>query len=262
VKRAKHAAAATAFLTVAVSGTMAQAAFHLWTFTEFFSNEDGSVQFVELHSPANNEHFADGAEIRSTSTGQVFTFPGDLSSSQTANRHLLIATADFGSLPGGVTPDYTLPESFFDSDGDTVSLFSPLFGEFHSRTFSSVPIDGVTSRHFPSNTLAENSPTNFDGATGSVDLTAPPSFPADFDGDGDVDADDLTQWHNDFAQNSGSDADGDGDSDGHDFLAWQRQFGSGQASAAVSVPEPASWVLLTATVICMLWSRTSGSVTM
>ena len=68
---------------------------------------------------------------------------------------------------------------------------------------------------------------------------------ADFDGDLDVDGDDLSRWAGDFG-GSGADADGDGDSDGADFLAWQRQFGNGIASAASSqgVPEPATSVLL------------------
>ena len=66
------------------------------------------------------------------------------------------------------------------------------------------------------------------------------AFTADFDLDGDVDADDLTQWQGDFGPNANSDADGDGDSDGFDFLTWQQQFGSGAPllAASRSVPEP------------------------
>lgn len=74
-----------------------------------------------------------------------------------------------------------------------------------------------------------------------------PFFPiilGDFDGDGDVDGDDLNQWEGDFGLNGDSDADGDGDSDGEDFLAWQQNFGIGTLSAPAAVPEPASWLLL------------------
>jgi hypothetical protein len=73
-----------------------------------------------------------------------------------------------------------------------------------------------------------------------------PLFTADFDMDGDVDADDLTQWQGDFGMNADSDADADGDSDGADFLAWQQQLGSGLPSvaAAAVVPEPAAVLLL------------------
>ena len=73
-----------------------------------------------------------------------------------------------------------------------------------------------------------------------------PIYSADFDLDGDVDGDDLTQWEGDFGVNDLSDADGDGDSDGADFLAWQQQLGSVPTVAAASaVPEPRAILLLT-----------------
>ena len=110
----------TMLAIAAIAAQTSWAAFHLWRFTEFYSNTDGSVQFVELHSSSNNENVANGAEIRSVSTGKVFAFPGNLSSPQTANKRLLIATPGFGSLPGGVAPDYdTLPANFLDPAGDT-----------------------------------------------------------------------------------------------------------------------------------------------
>src|SRR5262245_8663322 len=66
-------------------------------------------------------------------------------------------------------------------------------------------------------------------------------IPGDFDGDGEVDGQDLAQWKGDFGVNGDSDADGDGDSDGADFLLWQQNFGAPMARAvASSVPEPAS----------------------
>jgi fibronectin-binding autotransporter adhesin len=76
-------------------------------------------------------------------------------------------------------------------------------------------------------------------------LPADPFFEADFDGDGDVDGDDLDQWQGDFGVNNLSDADADGDSDGVDFLAWQRQVGSGAPleANATGVPEPAAFML-------------------
>jgi autotransporter-associated beta strand protein len=81
-------------------------------------------------------------------------------------------------------------------------------------------------------------------ATGVISVA--PAFTADFDGDGDVDANDLSQWQGDFGVNALSDADNDGDSDGADFLAWQQYFGSGQSpnSHLAPVPEPTTLVLL------------------
>ncbi len=69
-------------------------------------------------------------------------------------------------------------------------------------------------------------------------------IPEDFDRDGDVDDDDLTQWESDFGINGDSDADNDGDSDGADFLAWQRNFGATALSAWTAVPEPTCLLLL------------------
>ena len=69
-------------------------------------------------------------------------------------------------------------------------------------------------------------------------------LPADFDGDGDVDADDLSRWQTAYGINNLADADDDDDSDGQDFLAWQRQFTGAQSSPLTVVPEPATQVLM------------------
>ncbi|MBA3483364.1 MAG: hypothetical protein H0T51_16265 [Pirellulales bacterium] len=79
-------------------------------------------------------------------------------------------------------------------------------------------------------------------------LAVNPVFAADFDDDGDVDADDLSQWQGDFGVNALS------DSDGADFLAWQRQLsgateGPNSATAATVVPEPSSSLLLTTSIL-------------
>jgi hypothetical protein len=73
---------------------------------------------------------------------------------------------------------------------------------------------------------------------------AGPSSPADFDGDGDVDADDLTAWRGGYGTSPGAtqsqgDADGNGTVDGADFLAWQRALTTPASSPlAAAVPEP------------------------
>ncbi len=76
-------------------------------------------------------------------------------------------------------------------------------------------------------------------------LAPEPPIDGDFDGDGDVDAADLSQWEGDFGINGDSDADVDGDSDGTDFLVWQRNFGLGVPSAqnSLAVPEPTASLL-------------------
>lgn len=78
----------------------------------------------------------------------------------------------------------------------------------------------------------------------SLDASA---LPADFDGDGYVNGDDLTMWRNGFgtltnATRSMGDADGDGDVDGGDYLTWQRSIGSSifpeLAPFSAAIPEP------------------------
>ncbi|MEM9657856.1 MAG: lamin tail domain-containing protein, partial [Planctomycetota bacterium] len=64
---------------------------------------------------------------------------------------------------------------------------------------------------------------------GSVEFNTTPS--SDFNGDGDVDADDLAIWETGLGISSGAspaqgDSNRDGAVDGHDFLTWQRQFGA------------------------------------
>ncbi|MCA9235455.1 MAG: hypothetical protein KDA44_08275 [Planctomycetales bacterium] len=72
---------------------------------------------------------------------------------------------------------------------------------------------------------------------------------ADFDGDGDVDGDDLAQWSAGFGKN-GADALPSGGSNlnhvanGSDFLNWQRQYrGVAAPSAVTSTPEPTALLL-------------------
>lgn len=63
--------------------------------------------------------------------------------------------------------------------------------------------------------------------------------PGDFDGDGDVDGEDLALWEGSYALNDGADADGDGDSDGVDFLIWQQNVDPlALSSSTTAVPEP------------------------
>lgn len=68
------------------------------------------------------------------------------------------------------------------------------------------------------------------------------TLPADYNGDGDVDAGDLATLENWYGINGNGDADGDGDTDGADFLSWQRQYNP--LGAIASVPEPGTFGLL------------------
>ena len=164
---------AIAVVTAGFVPTSARAANHLWELSELYTNSSGSVQFVEMFNFNDTEGFLSGTQLIATngSETRMFTFPDNLADPiATANHHVLIATAGFGSLPGGVTPDYTLPANFlfatngmltFSASGDSISYASlPTDGR------NSLTVSFATHPHPVGPAL--NSPTNFAGAAGSV----------------------------------------------------------------------------------------------
>jgi hypothetical protein len=84
-----------------------------------------------------------------------------------------------------------------------------------------------------------------------------PSIPGDFDGDDDVDGNDLADWQASYGLDSGGDADDDGDSDGRDFLIWQRNYTDPGTITAISVPEPTSLLVVIFGIIMGLPYRMS-----
>jgi endo-1,4-beta-xylanase len=79
---------------------------------------------------------------------------------------------------------------------------------------------------------------------GTTDYSILVGIPGDFDGDLDVDGADLAIWQAGYGMDARGDADFDGDTDGQDFLIWQRNFQTDSLSAAATIPEPATVVLL------------------
>ncbi len=85
--------------------------------------------------------------------------------------------------------------------------------------------------------------------------------PGDFDGDADVDGDDLTRWTTGFGTATGAtrtmgDANGDGAVDGDDLLVWQQNVGWSPLNAASPanspVPEPSSAAILAVASIALV----------
>jgi serralysin len=227
---------AIASAIVCASSPSAQAAFHLWNFTEIFSNEDGTIQFIEMRSPSNGEHrLAGHALISSDNTFNVLT---NLPNSQTANKFFIFGTAGFAALPGAVQPDYIIPDGFFDPHGDTLD-----WAGFDDLTFADgqLPLDGRMSL-LDTFATSVNTPTNFAGAVGEIDLTPAPT-PGDTNGDGTVDLEDLNNVRNNFGA-AGPDVVGDANGDDlvdlEDLNAVRNNFGTGGSAA---VPEPASLAL-------------------
>jgi len=148
------------------------AAFHLWSVQEIYSSADASAQFIEFSTVFSGQEFVSGHTLRITEAAppnrtNTFTFPGN-TGSPTANRTFLVATPGFGSLPGGVTPDFTIPTGFLFTAGATIN-----FAEgSDSVTYGTLPSDGAMSiNRF--GTPAVNSPRNFAGQTGSVNVPPP-----------------------------------------------------------------------------------------
>jgi hypothetical protein len=214
-----------------------------WRFSEFFSNADGSVQFIEFESQGANEGQGSGAQIYSLSTGMTLTLNQNLSGS-TLNKKFLLATSGFGTLPGAVPADFSatpLPANFFNPSGDTITLVQG--GTIDTRTFTYVPTGGSKSRHYPSDTVATNSPTNFGGFFGEIDLST--NF-GDYNDDGAIDAADYVAYKKflDTLETIPNDeTPGWVMIDDHDV--WKRRFGMGSGgSGAGAVPEAASALLL------------------
>jgi hypothetical protein len=149
-----------------LAATAAEAGHHSWDITELFSNSSGSVQYVELFCPANGES---GLGPFTLTTGtNTLNFVTNLPSATTANTWVLCATAGFNSLPGGIVPDYIVPANFFPTGGGTINYA----GGADIWNYTAVPTDGVLARQ-RNGTNATNSPRNFAGASGSVNLGTP-----------------------------------------------------------------------------------------
>jgi uncharacterized repeat protein (TIGR01451 family) len=154
-----------------------------WQVNEIFVCGDGSAQFIELHNPTGNtlENEFGEEEIVVTNLAatqsRTFIIPDgpDLVGS-TANKSLLIATAGFGSKPGGVTPDFILPANFLFPEGGTVRFGIAPVND--SINYGALPTDGVNSLNRSGATMVSgaNNPTNYAGQPGSVSCPAIPSL--------------------------------------------------------------------------------------
>ena len=151
----------------------ALATFHFWQISEIYSNADGTVQYIELFTASNNQQFTIGTTIRASqgASSNDFVFPSN-TSAPTGGHHLLLATADFASLPGSVTPDFTLADGFLFAPDGLVDYMGA-----NRLPYDCLPSDGISSIHCDANngivctatSIAANTPTNYAGAVGSID---------------------------------------------------------------------------------------------
>ncbi|MGI9457498.1 MAG: hypothetical protein ACR2NU_13120 [Aeoliella sp.] len=238
--------------SIALFALPAQATFHLWEIQEVYSNSDGSVQFIELFTNFNSQQFVGGQSITTATDGNTFTFPNQNSPSPTSLHHLLFATPGFASLPGGVTPNYTIPVNFFDPGGDTINFVGADF-----VIFASAPTDNINSLNFPGGTVATNSPTNYAGDEGSL---RPRILAGDYNDDEVVDIRDYTAWRDNLgaaADTLPNDDDG-GEIGAAHYTTWKTNFGDMTESLAslenTPVPEPAAaqMLVLAAVAVALL----------
>jgi hypothetical protein len=172
--------AAVVALVVAVP-TPAKAATSLWRIEQLYSNATGDTQFVELETTSAGRTGQTSVEgLTLVSGGNTFVFTNNLvPSGSGTTQWLLLATSNLASLPGGVAPDFVIPENFFSPSGGTIVYASGV----DSWTYSAVPTDGVHDLTRDPNTAAVtttvNQPINFSGVAGQIGLVvSTPALPA------------------------------------------------------------------------------------
>jgi uncharacterized protein (TIGR03382 family) len=162
---------------LALSTGRADAAFHLWTINEVYTNADGSIQYIELTTTSSGQEFLathtlvanDGAATR------TFTFATNVGSG-TAGKTIVIATPGFARLSGSVTPDFTLPcGPLFNPSATSITLNFAEGSDVVTIAGANVPKDGDNAllRSNPTSFIsASNTPKNYAGTSGHVSLTA------------------------------------------------------------------------------------------
>jgi len=146
---------------------------HTWDVWEVFSNADGTVQFVEIRETGGGtgETGIGGHAMIAMPSGTSFTIPAGVAS-PTSFKSYLMATPGFAALPGAPTPNAIKPSGFLFALTDTSMQYNPY--DTATWTAGTLPTDGVHSlqRTGVGGALASavNSPTNYAGQTGSVNV--------------------------------------------------------------------------------------------
>lgn len=150
----------------------AGAAFHLWAITEVYSNNSGTLQFIELRDTFGGQGFVNNQQVRVSNIGNTqtntFTITTGTLPGSTLNHSLLFGTAGVQAA-GGPAPDYIIPDNFLFTTGGTINFFG-----LNSGPYTALPIDGILSRTWTGGD-AVNTPTNFPGQTGFVNGVPEPS---------------------------------------------------------------------------------------
>jgi serralysin len=253
-------------LSLACAQPCAEAAFHLWQIQEVFTNASGTVQFIEMHDNFAGETFTNGFIVTANSDGNIKTLTLTNLAHPTPGS-LLLATSGFGSLPGAVTPDFTLPStSFFNPNANNITISFNGSNDSITFTGASLPKNGInsltdTNLYAAQNLVSgTNSPMNLLGNTGSVNVPPPTG---DYNGNHVVDAGDYVVWRktlNNSASPGGSGADGNsnGTIDAGDYTFWRARFGNAAGSGSGTLvsdaaPEPTAIALQLNCLLLLAW---------
>jgi hypothetical protein len=151
----------------------ANAAFHLWSIREVYTDASGTLQFIELFTTSGFESATAGQQIHVTNLDRTithsFTVPNSLSGS-TANRALLFGTAAITNF-GAPKPDFIIPANFLFAEGGSIKNFGT-----GSGPYTALPTDGSLSRTWAGGGNAVNSPQNYNNQSNTivVSVNSPP----------------------------------------------------------------------------------------
>jgi T5SS/PEP-CTERM-associated repeat protein len=229
----------------------------------FFGSYNGGVTgggpaFIEGdHRPGNSPALVTfgGSVIY----GSASTLLIEIAGTTRGTQYDAIDSSGIVSLAGQL--DVDLLGGFTPAVGDTFNIISTaggVTGQFTTLA-SKLPALGATKRW-----SIEYTPTNV------LLKVLSAAMEADFDEDGDVDGNDLTNWKAGYGFSGPTtthmqgDADSDLDVDGADYLIWQQQLGSVTAVSGVDqvVPEPAAALMLIMgmSTVCSRRARPSENV--
>jgi len=164
-----------AALLMVLAGASSAYAVDSWRIAEVFSNSDGSLQYIKLATTLNNQDRLAGRQLRSFDANgvalQTFTFPANLTSTQTANKSLLVATSAFSSVTQ-LHVDYVIPASFISREGGEIRLEGI---DTLSYRKSQLPRNGAQALDRSKNAVTA-APVNWVGQTKSVAVPAISTF--------------------------------------------------------------------------------------
>ena len=135
-----------------------------WFVNEVYSNQSGTVQYIELAAEDNNANANIGESIIVFSSDGVqssYDIPGEFYD----RSQFLIASQGFVQSPGSISPDLVIQGQIFDPAATVFSV--DMDGNIFELDPLSIPEDDFYSISFDENFLP-NSPTNNEGEVGQL----------------------------------------------------------------------------------------------